>query len=218
METNVITLDDSSECIQYLCRKDKRLAKAIHMVGPITYRPHEDSYAFLVHEIIEQMLSTKVARKMFERLSVLCNDDITPIAISHLSDEQIRGIGISNSKVSYIRNLTNAIIEGELNLNALDSMADTEITKLLCSIKGIGKWTAKMFLIFVLDRQDVLPYEDYAFLSGYKWLYKTEDVSRHSVEKRCRKWKPYSSIAARYLYKALDMGFTKSEFHLFKPY
>ncbi|MCC8014242.1 MAG: hypothetical protein LIO87_03520 [Eubacterium sp.] len=83
-------------------------------------------------------------------------------------------------------------------------------------ILGIGKWTAKMYLIFVLDCPDVLPVEDAAFLQAYKWLYKTEDCSEKSVYKKCKKWKPYSSIAARYLYRALDMGYTKKEFHLFK--
>jgi len=73
-----------------------------------------------------------------------------------------------------------------------------------------------MYLIFVLDRQDILPTEDTAFIQSYEWLYKTTDRSKESIEKRCKKWKPYSSIATRYLYRALDAGFTKEEFHLFK--
>lgn len=95
-------------------------------------------------------------------------------------------------------------------------MTDDEIIKRLTSLKGIGPWTAKMYLIFILDRQDVLPYEDGAFLQAYRWLYKTDDVSVDSVEKRCKKWKPYSSVAARFMYRALDYGFAKNEFHLFK--
>ena len=81
------------------------------------------------------------------------------------------------------------------------------------SIHGIGRWTAKMYLIFVLDRQDILPYEDVAFLQGYRWMYKTDITTKDSVLKKCAKWKPYSSIAARYLYRALDMGLTTEEFH-----
>lgn len=73
-----------------------------------------------------------------------------------------------------------------------------------------------MYLIFVLDRQDILPYEDGAFLQSYRWLYKTIDCSPASIKSKCKKWSPYSSIAARYLYHALDLGLTKSEFHLFK--
>ena len=88
-------------------------------------------------------------------------------------------------------------------------MTDEAALKELVSLHGIGIWTAKMYLIFVLDRQDILPFEDVAFLQSYKWLYKAEDVSKASIEKKCKKWKPYSSIAARFLYRALDMGFTK---------
>ena len=77
-------------------------------------------------------------------------------------------------------------------------------------------WTAKMYLIFVLNRQNILPIEDVAFLQSYKWMYKPDDVSKESVVKKCKKWSPYSSIATRYLYCALNMGFTKEEFHLFK--
>lgn len=95
-------------------------------------------------------------------------------------------------------------------------MNDADVMKNLTSLKGIGNWTAKMYLIFVLDRPDILPTEDVAFLQAYEWLYKTKDRSKESVEKRCKKWKPYSSVAARYLYRALDNGLTKEEFHLYK--
>ena len=73
-----------------------------------------------------------------------------------------------------------------------------------------------MYLIFVLDRQDILPYEDAAFIQSYEWMYKTKDKSMESITRKCKKWKPYSSIAARYLYRALDMGLTKKVFHLHK--
>lgn len=73
-----------------------------------------------------------------------------------------------------------------------------------------------MYLLFVLNRQDILPYEDGAFLQSYRWMYKTKECTAQSVMKRCSKWKPYSSLASQYLYRALDMGLTKTEFHLFK--
>ena len=95
-------------------------------------------------------------------------------------------------------------------------MTDDEVMRKLTSIRGIGNWSAKMYLIFALDRKDILPYEDTAFLQAYSWLYKTNDYSPEAVKKRCKKWKPYSSIAARYMYRALDMGLTKREFHLYK--
>lgn len=214
--SNTTTLSSETEAIKYLCQKDKRLAKVISSIGPISYQPYEDGYAFLVHEIIEQMLSVKAGAKIYERLETLCEGNITPDIINSLSDEEIRSIGTSSAKVSYIRSLTQAINSGTLDFQSLPSMADSEVMKELTSVKGIGKWTAKMYLIFVLDRQDILPTEDVAFLQAYQWLYKTEDRNPENIQIKCKKWKPYSSIAARYLYRALDGGFTKNEFHLYK--
>ncbi len=211
-----ITLDETTPSVQSLCRKDKRLAKVISMVGPISYVQHKDDYAFLVHEIIEQMLSIKAGKRIYDRLETRCGGRVTPEAISGLTDEEIRATGTSNAKVIYIRVLTNAVISGELNFSELESMPDKDIINKLTSLRGIGNWTAKMYLIFVLGRPDILPYEDGAFRQSYRWLYKTTDCRPSMIEKKCAKWKPYSSIAARYLYRVLDMGLTKEEFHLFK--
>ena len=215
--SDVITLDINSPPVQYLCKKDKRLAKVISMVGPITYSPHEDDpYRFLVHEIIEQMLSVKAGQKIFLRLEELCAGEINPDIIAQLTDEQIRSTGTSNAKVEYIRNLTNALESGSLSFDKLPGMSDTEVIHEMTKIRGIGVWTAKMYLMFVLNRPDILPVEDGAFLQGYRWAYKTDDCNPASITKKCKKWKPYSSIAARFFYRALDMGMTKEEFHLFK--
>ena len=95
-------------------------------------------------------------------------------------------------------------------------MNDSDVFKYLTSFKGIGKWTANMYLIFVLNRKDILPTNDAAFLQAYEWLYKTTDRSDTSIRNKWRKWKPYSSSASRYLYRALDSGLTREEFHLYK--
>ena len=210
----IIRLDKEAESIQYLCRKDKRLAKVIQMVGPIEYSPYRDSYSFIVNQIIGQMLSNKVRDVIYGRLLVLCKDHLTAETISGLSDEEIRGIGISNAKVRYIRSFTEAM--RQIDFDTFPQMEDEEIIKRLTKLPGIGTWTAKMYLIFAMDRQNVLPVEDMAFLQGYRWTYKTEDVSPASVRKKCRKWSPYASIAARYMYQALDLGLTRQEFHLYK--
>lgn len=213
----IIILDNNSPEIQYLCKKDKRLAKVISMVGPITYETHEeDPYEFLIHEIIEQMLSIKAGNKIFSRLVDLCDGKITPSKVNKLSDDQIKSIGTANSKVSFIKSITNAVLNSELDFNSLKGMNDSDVFKYLTSFKGIGKWTANMYLIFVLNRMDILPTNDAAFLQSYEWLYKTTDHSDISIRKKCKKWKPYSSIASRYLYRALDSGLTKEQFHLYK--
>lgn len=213
---SIVKLNEETASVQYLCKRDKRLAKVISQIGEITYEPHENGYDFLVHEIIEQMLSIKAGAKIYGRLKDQCNGLIIPQTISQLSDVQIREIGTSSSKVTYIKALTKSITSGALNLAQLEKSNDDEAIRTLTSIRGIGTWTAKMYLIFVLDRQDILPTEDVAFLQAYEWLYKTSDRTPTTIEKRCKKWKPYSSVAARYLYRALDSGLTKNEFHLYK--
>lgn len=214
--SKTITLNNNSKSILYLIKKDKRLAKVISMIGPITYTVHDDPFTSLIHEIIEQMLSKKAGNKIYSRLESLCGGVITPEKIDSLSTEEIKSIGTANSKVSFIKNVTTAVLEGSLEFESLKSMNDNEVFNILTSIKGIGKWTANMYLIFVLDRQDILPTNDVAFLQAYKWLYKTTALSDKAVKTKCKKWKPYSSIACRYLYRALDSGLTKEEFHLFK--
>lgn len=213
----IVTLNQDSPSVQYLCKKDKRLTKVISMVGPITYEPHTDNpFPFLIHEIIEQMLSVKAGAKIYGRLEKLCDDQITPDAIQKLSVEEIKAIGTSTAKANYIKGAALAVLSGELDFTKFPDRTDAAALKELINLHSIGTWTAKMYLIFILDRQDILPFEDIAFLQSYKWLYKTEDVSKASIEKKCKKWKPYSSVAAKFIYRALDMGFTKEEFHLFK--
>lgn len=210
-------INNDNQAVQYLCQKDKRLKKLISMVGKIEYYTHTDNpYEFIIHEIIEQMLSIKVGYVLFSRLKDLCNGSILPEEINHLSDEQLKSIGISNAKVKYIRSITNDISNGKITLNDFNNMTDDEIISSLTSVHGIGPWTAKMYLIFVLDRPDVLPFEDGAFIQSYKWLYKTENIDKKLIINKCQKWKPYSSVAARYMYRALDLGLTKEEFHLYK--
>ncbi len=214
--SELIVLNQESASIRYLSSKDKRLSKLITMIGDISYVPHNDGYAFLIHEVIEQMLSIKAGQKIYGRLVDLCNGEVNVSSVSCLSNLELRGIGTSSAKAACIQNITHKIAEGNLCLEDFHHLDDDEIIKSLTSIKGIGTWTAKMYLIFILNRQDVLPFEDGAFMQVYRWLYKTDKCSRQDVIKKCNKWKPYSSIAARYMYRALDMGFTRNEFHLFK--
>lgn len=187
------------------------------MVGSITYKTRdEDPYAFLIHEIIEQMLSVKAGAAIYNRLETLCEGSITPERIHTLSFDEIKNIGTASSKVKCIQEMTEAVLPGKLDFDALITMSDNEVNNNLLSIYGIGQWTTKMYLIFVLDRPDILPFEDVAFLQAYKWVYKTDSPSKEELIKHCRKWEPYSLCAARYLYRALNSRFTKEEFHLYK--
>ena len=204
-----ITLTPDSEAIRRLAARDPKLKQAFDLVGGIEYGLYDDPYAFLVETIVGQMLSTKVADVISARIVNACNGSITPEAISKLSVEELRALGLSNAKAKYILGLTEAVRGGDLDLSALETLSDKEVFRSITAIHGIGAWTAKMYLIFVLGREDVLPFEDAAFLQAYSWLYKTDKLKKTDVEKKCSKWKPYSSIAARYLYRLLDGGYTK---------
>lgn len=214
---STVVLNENTPSIKYLCQKDKRLAKVISIIGEISYTTHsENPYAFMIHEIIEQMLSIKAGMKIYSRFEELCNGKITPQVVNELTIDQIRNTGTSSNKATYIKALTDSVLIGDINFSEFSTMSDSEVINKLTSIKGIGKWTAKMYLIFVLDRQDILPTEDAAFLQSYCWLYKTENPTKKDIIHKCAKWSPYSSIASRYLYRALDLGLTKQEFHLYK--
>lgn len=215
--SEIITLDMDTPSVQYLCKKDKRLARVIEMVGPISYEPHEDDpFAFLIHEIVEQMLSVKAGRRIYERLEALCQGEITPNRIAALSLTDLRSTGTSNAKAEYIQIVANAVIEKTLVLEELPNLSDKEVMLRLTGLRGIGSWTAKMYLMFVLDRQNILPVEDGAFLQVFRWMYKTATCTEKEVMQKCKKWSPYSTIASRFCYRALDTGLTKKEFHLFK--
>lgn len=205
----VITLTLESEGIKYLSKKDKQLGKVFNLIGDLSYRPYEDHYSFLVETIIGQMLSNKVANVISNRVTNACGGLITPESISNIGTEGLRSLGLSNAKVSYIFNLTDHVYKEQTIFTGLLYKSDQEVIKYLTNLKGIGNWTAKMYLIFALDRKDVLPYEDGAFIQSYSWLYNTDKTLKNDVEQICKNWRPYSSIAARYLYKLLDNGYTK---------
>lgn len=202
-------LTKTTKSVKLLYYKCKRFAKVIDLVGSITYEPYSDPYSFLVNTIIGQMLSNKVADIMSERLIKLCNGKVTVTKITKLSNAQIKSIGISNSKVKFIKELTSSVKNKTINFYKISKMNDEDAIKELTNIHGIGTWSAKMYLIFVLNRQDILPYEDMAFIQGYKWCYRTSNINKESITKKFKKFIPYRSIAARYLYKALDSGYTK---------
>lgn len=146
----VITLNTDSPEIQHLCKVDKRLDKVISMVGAISYQLYADPYDFLIHEIIEQMLSVKSGYVIYSRLEKLCDGKIIPEVVGALTIKEIRSIGTSYSKADYIKSLTHSVMSGEIDFEAFKAMSDEEVIKHLTNLKGIGMWTAHMYLIFVL--------------------------------------------------------------------
>ena len=214
MKVRKVYLDGDSPAIRRLCSKDKRLAKAIMTIGAIDYDVYEDEYEFLIWQIVGQMISGKATEKIGNRLTQWCEGAITREAIDELTDDDLRRVGLSRPKISYIRSLNDAIKTGELDFAELRQLNDEDVMKKLRSFRGIGAWTATMYMIFVLDRQDVISMYDRCFLEVYRWLYDTDDISPDSIKKRAAKWSPYASIVARYFYYFLDRGLTKTKFKL----
>lgn len=207
--TDAITYKTNSPEIQALCEADARLALVIRHYGDLSYTPHADPFSHIVENIIGQMLSSKAADAIVTRLYTLCGGKLTPTAILRLDMTSLRSVGLSKQKSEYIMLMAALLHDKPDFFNTLTDLPDIEVIKKLTALRGIGTWSAKMYLIFMLNRLDVLPYEDAAFLQGYRWLYATDDVKPPSIIKKCKPWKPYSSLAVRYLYRALDSGLTR---------
>lgn len=195
--------------IQYLISVDEKLNWLINQVGELRFNTDENPYEFLVSSVIGQMLSNKVAEVIYNRFSDLCGGSVNPHFVANLTRDEIRTVGLSTAKSDTILAITNLFLSTPDLPNILASSSDSAVTTILTQIKGIGTWTAKMYLIFVLNRLDVLPYEDGAFIQAFEQLYGIVEGNKMKKQTReyCKKWSPYTSLAARYLYLALDNGY-----------
>lgn len=155
------------------------------------------------------MLSTKAAETICVRLRSLTDGELSPARLADFSWQELRAIGLSQRKAESILSLAAAFRAQPQLTEAWANLPDAEVLAQITALRGLGLWSAKMYLIFFLDRPDVLPYEDGAFLQAYAWLYGTEELTRRAIEARAAAWRPYRSLASRYLYRALDAGYTK---------
>jgi DNA-3-methyladenine glycosylase II len=208
----IITVD--SESVKHLINVDNKFITLYQLVGEMSYRINYDPYSSIIETIIGQMLSNKVAHVFVDRLNKIClSGKIDTESIGKLSVENLRSIGISRSKAQCIIEFTNEYNKNDYTRQTLSLLSDDEIMKKITSIKGLGNWSAKMFLLFVMDRENVLPYEDMAFLQAFVWYNGLQSIPKtNEIKKICKKWEPYTSISARFLYKALDKGLTKKAF------
>ena len=166
---------------------------------------HTDPFQALAHAIVSQQLSTKAAATIAGRFDALCGGRPTPAAVSALSDEALRGAGLSMQKIGYLRDLSSRLASGALPLAALERLPDEDVIGMLTEVKGIGRWTAEMFLMFRLHRPDVLPVGDLGIVKAVQRAYglrKTPTADR--IRKIGEPWRPYRSIACWYLWASLD--------------
>lgn len=199
----------NSNEVTTLCKSDQVFDKVVKLVGDIPLSLVDDPYVFLMNTLIEQMLSLKVANILRSRFKAICGGTICPENVVKITKEKLQSIGISKFKSEYILKLTELYLQGALSFDYLNTLPDDEFIKEFTKYPGVGPWTAKMYLIFVLNRQDVVPFEDGAFQQAFVWAYKPEQYSKGIVLEQSTKWHPYSTIVARYLYVALDKGYAK---------
>ena len=201
---------------RYLMRRDPILGAAIKKIGPcgMADRQRKDHLSALVGSIVSQQLSTKAAATIFGRVLALFPDGHIPdaAAIAAHSDEVLRSVGLSGQKVGYLRDLSARIVDGRLRLDELDSLPDEDVIARLVAVKGFGRWTAEMFLMFRLHRPDVLPGGDLGVVVAIQRLYrlrKRPDAKR--VLKIGEAWRPYRSVASWYLWQSLRLESPKSK-------
>ena len=182
-------------------RADPKLAPLVEEHGEIDLEPHPDPFRRLVVSIVNQQLSTASAAAIRER--VFDRFEVTPAALLSADEDSLRETGLSASKVEYVKNVAEAFEERPLTREYFDGVPDEDVVSELTEIRGVGVWTAKMYLLFCLAREDVFPVEDLGIRRGMQLLY-GEDLSRPEMVETAEAWRPYRSYASRYLWRAYE--------------
>jgi len=192
--------------LQHLKKSDPILAAIIQRVGPFTLEYREPSFETLVRSIVYQQLSGRVASVIFARLHAAAGEErLTPAGVMKLRTERMRKLGLSGQKTLYIRELAKHTRKGRVVFETLAESDDATVIEHLTKVKGIGVWTAQMFLMFALRRNDVLPVADLGIRTAMKKAYGLEDLPKPpEMEKIAAAWKPYTSVACWYLWRSLD--------------
>ena len=194
------------KAIAHLKKSDPILRDIIERVGPcrINYGPPE--FHSLAEAIVYQQLNGKAALTIFNRFAALAGEPLTPDGILELTDEQLRAVGLSKQKSAYLKDLAAKTSAGLLDFSKLLDMPDAEVIEELTQVKGVGVWTAQMFLMFTMKRPDILPTGDYGVQAAIKKHYRKRKLPKAKImEQIARPWSPYRSIACWYLWKSLDI-------------
>jgi len=195
-----------------LARRDPVLRDLMRAHGPcgLAARQHNDPFKALIRAIVGQQLSTKAAATIFSRFEGLFEAFPTPSQVLGVPDERLRAVGLSSQKLGYLRDLCARIQEGRLPLGVLDRMDDEAVIEALTQVKGVGRWTAEMFLIFRLQRPDVLPVGDLGIVKAVQRAYKLRKApSPDRLTRIGEAWRPYRSVACWYLWASLNNDPTK---------
>ncbi len=206
VEANLAEKRVWSRGMRHLRKNDPVLANIINGLGPYEFRLDDDHYEALVGSIIFQQLAGAAARAILNRFKQIYNGKI-PRPRQYLDTEEkyLRASGLSPQKIRYIRDLSERVENGTLDLKQLSHLPSEEVVKELDEVKGIGRWTAEMFLIFVLGRTDVLPVDDLGLRKAAQKTYRLRNLpSRERFEQLSKNWHPYCSIATLYLWRSQE--------------
>lgn len=194
------------KAVNHLRKCDPVLAAIIERVGPFRMEYGPAEFHSLAEAILYQQLNGKAAATIFKRFAELAGDPLTPEGILRLTDEQLRGVGLSRQKSLYLKDLAGKTASGLVDFSRLPELSDEDVIRHLVQVKGIGVWTAHMFLMFSLRRPDVLPTGDYGVQMAIKKHYRKRKLPKpKDMEKIARAWAPYRSIACWYLWRSLDI-------------
>ena len=208
MPVQSLTPEDYARARRTLMRRDPVLGAAIKAIGPclMADRQRKDHLTALLGSIVSQQLSTKAAATIFGRFVALFPGEsvLSPAAIVALDDETLRTVGLSGQKVRYVRDLCDRIIDGRLRLDEIEGLDDEDVIQRLTEVKGFGRWTAEMFLMFRLHRPDVLPVDDLGIVNAVQRMYKLRKrPDAKKLYKLGEAWRPYRSVASWYLWQSL---------------
>jgi DNA-3-methyladenine glycosylase II len=194
------------KAINHLKKSDPILSAIIERVGPCRMEFGTPEFHSLAEAIVYQQLNGKAAVTIFKRFAALAGDPVTAKGILKLTDAQMRSVGLSKQKTSYLKDMAERATRGGLDFKRLPQMTDDQVIEHLTQVKGVGVWTAHMFLMFTLRRPNVLPTGDYGVQLAIKKHYKKRKLPKPGqMEKIARAWEPYRSVACWYLWKSLDI-------------
>lgn len=198
---------------KHLSRKCPVMRRVVKQVGPCGIKLNRDRFGMLARSILYQQISGHAAKSIHNKLvSRLPEGKLEPGGLAALRDEDYRASGVSAQKTRYLRSLATLTLDGELKLNRLGRWSDDKIIDHVTQVKGIGVWTAQMFLIFSLGRPDVLPWDDLGVRQGVQKLFALDELpKKDEMERRATPWRPYASFASWYCWRALEIEDPGSE-------
>jgi DNA-3-methyladenine glycosylase II len=200
--------NEIQRAVRHLRTSDPVMRDLMKKAGPFTLKPRRDRFHTLVGSIISQQISGKAADSIHARLKAkVAPGRISAESLLQLRPEELRQVGVSPQKAKYLHDLAERVANGSLRLNTLARLTDEQVIEALIQVKGIGVWTAQMFLIFSLGRLDVFPHDDLGVRVAIRNLYGLDDLpDKHVGHRIAAAWRPYASVGAWYCWRSLDLG------------